>query len=177
MLRQVRGLGKLVPEEIRWVTSETSGRVEKKLLEAGVRVSPDTILLELSNPQLELETLNAEFAWKAEKSSYVDMEIRLERERLTQAAAIAQLESDYEQASLRYEANLRLNKDGLISSLDLKRDEANVRQLTNRLEIEKQLLEINKQSVEAQLAEGQNRIDQCYAQLSLLKSQLDQSLG
>ena len=55
MLRQVRGLGKLVLEEIRWVTSETNGRVEKKLLEAGARVSPDTVLIELSNPQLELE--------------------------------------------------------------------------------------------------------------------------
>jgi HlyD family secretion protein len=60
MLRQVRGLGKLVPEEIRWVPAATEGRVEKKLLEAGARVKADTILLELSNPQLEQETVNAE---------------------------------------------------------------------------------------------------------------------
>jgi HlyD family secretion protein len=174
MQRNVRGLGKLVPEEIRWVTSETSGRVEKKLLEAGASVSPSTILIELSNPQLELETLNAEWDWKAAKSSYVDMKVKLEREQLIQAADMARLESDYEQAGLRYEASLRLHEDGLISSLDLKRDEANVQQLANRLKIEKQLAEINKKSVEAQLAERQTRLDQQYAQYSLKKSQLDQ---
>ena len=174
MLRQVRGLGKLVPEEIRWVTSETNGRVEKKLLEAGAHVSPNTILLELSNPQLELETLNAEWDLKAEESSYADMEVKLERDQLIQAADMARLESDYEQASLRYEANSLLHKDGLFSSLDLKRDEANVLQLANRLEIEKQLLEINPKSVAAQLAERQTRIDQRNAQYSLKKSQLDQ---
>jgi HlyD family secretion protein len=174
MLRQVRGLGKLVLEETRWVTSETNGRVEKKFLEAGAYVSPDTILVELSNPQLELETSNAEWDWKAEKNSLEEMKVQLEREQLLQSADTAKLESDYEQARLRYEANLRLHEDGLISSLDLKRDEANVQQLANRLEIEKQLIEINKQSVSAKLAEQQTRIDQRYAQYSLKKNQLDQ---
>lgn len=174
MLRQVRGLGKLVLEEIRWVTSETNGRVEKKLLEAGALVSPDTILLELSNPQLELETSNAEWDWKAERNSLEEVKIQLEREQLTKAADVAKLESDYEQAKLRYEANFLLHEDGLISSLELKRDEANVRQLANRLEIEKQLVDINKKSVTAKLSQQQTRVDQRYAQYSLKKSQLDQ---
>jgi len=174
MLRQVRGLGKLVPEETRWVPAVTEGRVEKKLLEPGARVTPDTILLELSNPQLEQETLSAEWDWKAEEDSYKDLKVRLERERLTQAADMAKLESDYEQAKLRYEANSVLQKNGLISTLDLKRDEASVRQLAGRLEIEKERLEINKKSVEAQLAQQQTRISQRHALYSLRKSQLDQ---
>jgi HlyD family secretion protein len=174
MLRQVRGLGKLVPEEITWVPAVTEGRIEKKLLEAGARVTPDTILLELSNPQLEQETVNAEWDWKAEESSYADLKIRLEREQLTQTADMAKLESDCEQAKLRYEANSLLHKDGLISTLDLKRDEANVRQLANRLEIEKKRLDINKESIAAQLAERQTRINQRRALYALRKSQLDQ---
>jgi HlyD family secretion protein len=172
--RQVRGLGKLVPEEIRWVPAVTEGRVEKKLLEAGARVTPDTILLELSNPQLEQETVNAEWDWKAEESSYADLKVRLEREQLTQVAELAKLESDHEQAVLRYEAKAELAKDGLVSGLDLKQDEANAKQLANRLKIEKQRLEINKDSIEAQLAERRTRIDQRRAVYALKKSQLDQ---
>jgi HlyD family secretion protein len=78
--RQVRGLGKLVPEEIRWVPAATEGRVERKLLEAGARVSQDTILLELSNQQLEQETVDAEWEWKATQSSYEDLRVRLDSE-------------------------------------------------------------------------------------------------
>lgn len=174
MLRQVRGLGKLVPEEIRWVPAATEGRVEKRLLEAGARVKPDTILLELSNPQLEQETINAEWDWKAEESSYADLKVRLEREQLTQAADMAKLESDHEQAVLRCAANAELEKSGLISGLDVKRDSANAQQLANRLRIEKQRLAINKESIAAQLAQQQTRIDQRHAIYVLRKSQLDQ---
>src|SRR5512144_1135172 len=69
MLRQVRGLGTLVPEEIRWVPAVTEGRVERKLVQPGARVNADTLILELSNQQLEQETLNAEWDWKAAKTS------------------------------------------------------------------------------------------------------------
>jgi HlyD family secretion protein len=174
MLRQVRGLGKLVPEEIIWVPAATEGRVEKKLLEAGARVKSDSILLELSNRQLEQETVNAEWDWKAEQSSYADLKVRLERERLTQAADMAKLESDYEQAVLRCDANSELEKSGLISKLDVKRDMANAQQLANRIQIEKQRHAINKESIEAQLAQQRTRIDQRRALYDLRRSQLDQ---
>jgi HlyD family secretion protein len=174
MLRQARGLGKLVPEEIIWVPAVTEGRVERKLLEAGAHVKSDTILLELSNPQLEQETVNAEWDWKAEESSYADLKVRLEREQLTQAADMAKLESDYEQAVLRCDANTELEKNGLISKLDVKRDSAIAQQLANRLQIEKQRLAINKESVAAQLAQQRTRIDQRYALYALRKSQLEQ---
>jgi HlyD family secretion protein len=174
MLRQVRGLGKLVPEEVRWVPAATDGRVEKKLLEAGARVTPDTLLIELSNPQLEQETVNAEWDWKAEESSYVDLKVRLEREQLTQASDMAKLESDYEQAVLRCAANAELEKSGLISKLDVKRDSANAQQLGNRVQIEKQRLSINMESITARLAQQRTRIDQRHAIYTLRKSQLDQ---
>jgi HlyD family secretion protein len=174
MLRQVRGLGKLVPEEIRWIPSATEGRIERKLLEAGALVKSDTVLLELSNPQLEQETVNAEWDWKAEESSYADLKVRLEREQLTQAADMAKLESDHEQAVLRCDADAELEKSGLISKLDVKRDSANAQQLENRLRIEQQRLAINKESIAAQLAQQRTRIEQRHAIYILKKSQLDQ---
>jgi HlyD family secretion protein len=172
--RQVRGMGKLVPEEIRWVPAVTDGRVEKKLLEAGARVTPDTVLIELSNPQLQQETVNAEWDWKAENNSYTDLEVKLHREQLNQQADTAKLESDRQQAVLTYEAHFDLAKNGLYPSLDLKRDKANADQLVNRLEIEKKQSEIYKESAAAQLAEKRTRIDQRKALYSLKKSQLDQ---
>jgi len=174
MLRQVRGLGKLVPEEIIWVPAATEGRVEKRLLEAGARVKSDTILLELSNPQLEQETVNAEWDWKAEQSSYADLKVRLERDQLTQAADMAKLESDYEQAVLLCDADAELEKSGLIPKLDVKRDSANAQQLAKRLQIEKQRLAIYKESIEAQLAQQRTKIDQRHALYVLKDSQLDQ---
>jgi HlyD family secretion protein len=174
MIRQVRGLGKLVPEEIRVVQAAVDGRVEKKLLEAGALVKPDTILLELSNTQLELEILNAEWDLKTEQNNFADFKVTLEKSRLSQDADIAAMESDLEQAKLRYDADIELDKNGLIPMLDLKRDQASVQQKANRLQIEKQRTAINQESIAAQLAEKQTRIERSRALYNLRKSQLEQ---
>ena len=174
MLRQVRGLGKLVPEEIRWVPASTEGRVEKKLLEAGARVTRDTILLELSNPQLEQETLNAEWDWRAAETSYADLKVKLESQQLTQTAETARIESEYQKAVLGYEAYLALARDGLVPNLDLKLKKATAEQLAQSLQIEKQRLKINQESSRAQLAVQRTRIDQAQALYALRKSQRDQ---
>lgn len=174
MLRQVRGLGKLIPEEIRWVPAATEGRVEKKLLEAGARVTRDTVLLELSNPQLEQETLDAEWNWKAAETSYDDLRVKLESQQLTQTAETARIESEYQKAQLGYEANLELAKDGLVPDLDLRLKKATAEHLAQSLQIEKQRLKINQESTRAQLAVQKTRIDQARALYSLRRSQLDQ---
>jgi len=174
MLRQVRGLGKLVPEEIRWIPAATQGRVERKLLEAGARVHADTILVELSNQELEQKTTDAEWEWKAAETSYGDLKMRLESQRLDQQADTAKIESDYQQAVLSYDASAELARDGLVSNLDLKLKKAAADQLGNRLTIEKQRLEINKESIAAQLANQRTRIDQTKAIYLLRKSELDQ---
>jgi HlyD family secretion protein len=174
MLRQVRGLGKLVPEEIRWVPAATEGRVERKLLEAGARVRPDTILVELSNQELEQKTTDAEWEWKAAETSYADLKVKLESQQLNQQADTAKIESDYQQAVLSYDASSELARDGLVSSLDLKLKKAAADQLGNRLKIEKERLEINKESIAAQLAMQRTKIDQAKAIYLLRKSQLDQ---
>ncbi len=174
MLREVSGLGKLVPEEIRWVTAATEGRVERIVLEPGARITPNTVIMELTNSQLEQATENAKWDWKAAETSYEDLKITLKSQELTRESDNARLESDYQQALLSYDANSVLAKDGLISGLDLKLKKAVIDQLAGRLEIEKKRLKIMKESTTAQLAVQRTRIDQFRAAYDLKKSQLDQ---
>lgn len=174
MLRQVKGLGSLVPEEIRWVPAATEGRVESKVVQAGAQVSASTILIELSNPQLEQETLNAEWDWKAATTSYDDLKVKLERDQLTQEAETARIQSEYSQAVLRHEADAQLAKDGLVPELNVRLEKETANQLAHRLQIEKKRLEINKDSIRAQLAVQQAKVEQLKALYRLKKSQLAQ---
>jgi HlyD family secretion protein len=152
----------------------TEGRVERKLLEAGARVTRGTVLLELSNPQLEQETLDAEWNWKAAEASYDDLRVKLESQQLSQTAETARIESEYQKAVLGYEANLELAKDGLVPDLDLRLKKATAEHLAQSLQIEKQRLKINLESSRAQLAVQKTRIDQARALFTLRKSQLEQ---
>jgi HlyD family secretion protein len=174
MLRQVHGLGTLVPEEIRWVPAVTEGRVERKLLQPGARVTPDTIILELSNQQLEQETLNAEWDWKASKTGLEDLKVKLESSHLNQEADAAKVESEYSQAVLRHAADDELMKVGLVPELTVRLEKVTAEQLANRLKIEKKRLEINKESITAQLAVQQAKVEQLQAVYELKKSQLSQ---
>src|SRR5213594_2188739 len=140
MLRQHRGLGTLVPEEIRWIPAITNGRVERRLVQPGATVRPETIILELSNEQLQQETLNAEWDWKASETGYTDLKVRLESQQLNQEADAARVEADYNQARLRLEANAELAKQGLVPELTVKLDRVTAEQLGNRMQIEKKRL-------------------------------------
>jgi HlyD family secretion protein len=174
MKREVRGLGTLIPEEIRWIPAVTEGRVERRLVQPGAQIKADTIILELSNEQLEQETLNAEWDWKAAQISYQDLIIKLESQQLNQEAEAARIESEYNQALLRHEADAELLKLGLIPGLTVKLEKVTAEQLANRLRIEKQRLKINLESNKAQLAVQQSRVEQLKAVYELRKSQLDQ---
>jgi HlyD family secretion protein len=174
MIRQVRGIGTLVPLEIRWLPAITDGRVEQKLVLPGAHVKPDTVLLVLSNPQLELETLNAEWDWKAAESAYTDLKVKLDNQQLAQEAEAARIRSDHSQASLRAEADENLAKLGLIPDLTLKLDKVTAQELGNRLEIEKRRLEANKDSIKAQLEVQRVKVEQLKAVYELKKSQFGQ---
>jgi multidrug efflux pump subunit AcrA (membrane-fusion protein) len=112
MLRQVRGLGTLVPEEIRWIPATTEGRVERIVVQPGATVKPDTVILVLSNPELELQALDAESLWRAAEAQYVELKVRLESQRLDQKAAAARVQSEYQQAKLRADAGRRAREVG-----------------------------------------------------------------
>ncbi len=174
MIRQVRGLGTLVPLDIRWIPALTDGRVEQKLVLPGAHVKPDTVLLILSNQQLEQETVNAEWDWKAAESAFTDLKVKLANQQLTQEADVAKIQSDYSQATLRAAADENLAKLGLVPELTLKLDKVTAQELGNRLAIERRRLEANKESIQAQLDVQRVKVEQLKAVYELKKSQYDQ---
>src|SRR5215208_5113187 len=110
MVRQVRGLGTLVPEDTRWLPATTEGRVEKIVLRAGAHVTADSVILELSNPQVEQEAINARLALQAAEANLANQRVQLQNELLTQQAAAATVSADYTQARLQAEVNEELAK-------------------------------------------------------------------
>src|ERR1043166_6578535 len=151
MLREVRGNGTLVPEEIRWITASSPGRVEKILLLPGVTVKADTVLVELSNPELEQATFETESQWHAAEAQLEKLKVQLESERLTQQSLIASLKSDLAQSKIEAEADEDLLKDGLVPSLVAKRSRSKADELDGRCKFEQTRIEISAKSTSAQI--------------------------
>ena len=173
MLREVRGYGTLVPEEMHWIPATTDGKVERILVHPGTTVRPDTILLEMSNPQLENDAANAEMEVKAAEADYTSLRVQLAKEVLDERSSLATVESDYSQAALQAQLNEQLSKEGLISDLDLKISQTKAKELTTKHDIEVERLKINTESVDAQLAAKQAHINQQRDLARLKQSQLD----
>jgi len=173
MLRQVRGLGTLVPEEIRWIPATTDGRVERIILRPGAFVKADSIILELSNPQLEQEAIDAELQLKAAHADYENLRVQLESQLLTLKSDVARAQADYTQNKLQADSDDLLHKDGLVSKnvRDLSANRA--AESTTRFELEKQRLANFAGSTKAQLAARQAQVDQRQAFTDLKKAQLD----
>src|SRR5881394_3734104 len=140
MLRQVRGNGTLVPEQIQFVQSETEGRVERILVKPGAEVTADTVLLELSNPELKQAAFDAEYQLAAGEAQLTKLRVQLESDRLTQKAAVATLKSDTEQAQLVAQADANLAKQGLVPVLTAKQSRAKADDLLSRVSIEEERL-------------------------------------
>ncbi|MCS7023642.1 MAG: efflux RND transporter periplasmic adaptor subunit [Bryobacteraceae bacterium] len=174
MLRAVRGLGSLVPEEVLWIPALNEGRVERVYLRPGVAVTKNTVLMELSNPELTLAMNDFEWQVKMAEANLIDLKVRLESEQLERKARAAQLESEYTQAKLKYERDEKLAKDGLTPELNLQLSRATAEELAKRLEIEKKRLEIAQESIAAQLASQRVHIEKLRAQLQLKREQVDQ---
>src|SRR5687768_16009061 len=117
MVRQVRGLGTLVPVDIRWIAANTDGRVEKIVIWPGTEVEPDTVILELTSPELEQAANDAESKAKAEESELTTLRATLQRELLDQESITARVHSEYEQAKMERQTNDQLAKNGLVSEL------------------------------------------------------------
>ena len=172
MLRQVRGLGTLVAEEVTWIPAATEGRVDKIVVRPGALVRPDTVILELSNPDLQLELLKAEWQIKSAEANYTDLRVRLESQRLDQEASAARVGSEHAQAQLNAEVEQKLAEQGLTSNVKLKTTAAVADELKHRSAIEKQKAEIGAESVRAQLAAQKVQIEQLKAELQLKKEQV-----
>jgi HlyD family secretion protein len=172
MVRNVRGLGTLVPEEIRWIPAVTQGRVDKIIAHPGDNVRSDTVLLELSNPDTLQAAIDADSQLKAAVAALANLRVQLDSQRLTQESAAVQVESDYKQADLQWRTNEELAKTSLVPDLTLKLSKAKAEELANRSRIEKERLQIVDQAIKAQIAVQQANVDQLKALADLRHSQV-----
>src|SRR5262245_18875210 len=140
MLRAVRGTGSLVPVEVRLIPAATDGQIERILALAGTEVKPDTVLVELSNPELQLSAQDAEFKLKASQAQLERLEVQLKSGILQQEAEAAKVQADYQQAKMKADSDEDLNKKGLISPLNQKLSRVTADELANRNRIEQERL-------------------------------------
>jgi HlyD family secretion protein len=174
MLRQVRGLGTLVPEDIRWIPSTTQGRVEKIFLRPGTSVKAYDVILELTNPQLEQELHDVELKVKASEATQDSLRVQLQNDQLQQRASSATIEAEYNKAKTTFEMKVALAKDQLVSALDLKQAKVDSEQLAIRTDIARQQLASAEESMRAKLAVQQSDLYQVRAVLQLKKRQYDE---
>jgi HlyD family secretion protein len=151
LLIEVRGPGTLVPERVRWISAVTAGRVEKRLAEPGQEVNPETELLELSNPDVQLEALESERQLTVAQGDRVNMRTLLETTRLNQEGAVAEAKAAYLDARRNAEASSDLAKKELISSMEASRTQDRVVELQTRYEVEQKRLAVMTESTDSQL--------------------------
>jgi HlyD family secretion protein len=173
MLRQVRGSGTLVPEDIRWIPAQTQGRVERIVLRPGAQVTPDSVILELSNPDLENSVRDAQLSYQSAQAAFSNRKAELQSALLSQEANLANIETQYKQAALDLEANETLFKENLISKLTLEQKRGLAADLKNRLGVEQRRLEITRQGIDSQLAPQEADVNSRKATWELRRHQLD----
>jgi len=172
MVRQVRGLGTLVPEDIRWIPAVTEGRVVRIILHPGAVVKADSVLLELINPTQSQALVEAEQQLKAAEAQLSSTRVRVQNEVLSQEASATGVAADARQARLQAEADSQLAKEGLVSSLTTKLSQVRSENLATRNEIEQKRLGQMRESVQTQLAVQQAEVDRLRALVLLRRSQV-----
>src|SRR2546427_1911724 len=158
MVRQVRGLGTLVPEEIRWIPAATEGRVERILIKPGTAVKPESVILELSNPELESAAMDTAWQLKAAEADEASLKVKLQSQLLDQKAAFATVQANAKQGRLQAEADAELSKNGLISDLQMKLSISRAEESAIRLDLEQKRLEISAESMRTELAAQDTRL-------------------
>jgi HlyD family secretion protein len=174
MLREVRGLGTLVPETVWVIPAATEGRVEKRYLLPGTPVKANTVILDLSNPQLQQEALDAQYQLKGAEASYEQTKAQLQNQLMDKRTQAASISSQYRTAEMQRDANERLGKLGLKAELDVKTAEVQAEELAKENDLARQEVETFANSIDAQLAVQQANIDQKRALYELKKSQVEQ---
>jgi HlyD family secretion protein len=172
MLREVRGSGTLVPEELRWVTAASPGRIERIPLLPGVAVTPDTVLLVVSNPELEQAVLEAEAQVRAGQARSESLVVKLENDRLTQDSALAALQSQLALARIEVEIDEELHRRRFIAGGTVRRSRATVEDLEARCRLLEEQLVIGEKSAAAQVLAQEAELDNLRRQLAFKQRQL-----
>jgi len=175
MLRQVRGLGSLIPSQefTRQIPAETEATVLRIHMLPGSQVKADTTLLEMSNPQVEQAAVDARLQLKAAEAEYQSLRVTLQSNLMNQKAGAATVNADYTQAKLQSDTDKALYDLGVISALAYKNSKSKSDELTTRNNIEGERIDINQKAIESQLAEQQAKVDQIRALAVLKQKQLD----
>jgi len=173
MLREVRGAGQLVPVDIRWISAPVEGRIESIPALPGVSVKPDTILVELNNPEIEQNAFEAESNLHAAEADLQNLRAQLSSALLNQQAQMAAADSEDRQAALQLEADQKLYKDQIIPELNLKRSRLHSDQLAKQSTIEKERYKKSESSNQAQIAAQEARVGQFRALYELRRRQVE----
>jgi HlyD family secretion protein len=176
MLRQVRGIGSLVPsqESVLQIPAETEATVVRiRVLPGGLPIKPDTVLVEMSNPQVEQAAVDAHLQWKAAQAEYQSQKMKLESELMNQKSGAATVKADYTQAQLQSQTDKALYDLGVISGLAYKNSKGKADELTLRNGLADDSLVSSQKAIDAQLAEQQAKVDQMRVLAELKQKQLD----
>jgi HlyD family secretion protein len=173
MIRDVRGVGTFVPVDIRWIPAQTDSRVDRIVLRPGAIVKPDSIILELSDPILQRETLDAGYQLKAAQADLENLKVQINSELLNQKSFTATVRSDYEQARLQHEVDEKLRAEGIGAEVTAKLSKVKAEQLAIRLTLEEDRTKNAEDSAAARLQAQQSHVDQQRALYDLKRSELD----
>lgn len=175
MVVQVRGLGMLVPREesIQLIPAQTEATVVRIRVLPGTKVNPDTVLMDLADPQLQQELLNAQLAVKQAEADYKSLQATLNSTIMDKKSTAAQINSQYSQAQLQSNTDKQLYSLGVISGIQYNQSKNTAEQLTTQHQISVEQLEVNQKAIQVQMASAQTKIDQAKAQLALYQSQED----
>lgn len=174
MLRQVRGLGTLVPEEIRYVPAISQGRIEKRLVQPGATVRRDTLLMELSNPEVQQAALDAESQLRGADANLATLKVQLDKLILDQRATLAQVTSDYKKSQMQFEVNTSLGKQGLKPDLEVRLSEIAAADADSRVKLETQRLAATANENKARLAAEEEKVRQLRDAVQLRRQQVAQ---
>ncbi len=173
MVRQVRGLGTLVPENIRWVAARTQARVETIILRPGAMVTPDSIILELSNPDVTQAAETAVSSLQAAEAQLVNLKVQLQSQLLQAESTAANAKAAFETARLRAEVNEELFADGLVSKLELQLSKVTAEEAATRNQIEQKRFAFAQESIKPQLAVQEAEVARLEAQARLRQAEAD----
>jgi multidrug resistance efflux pump len=173
MLRQVKGAGTLVPERIRWLTADTAGRVERIQVRPGTTVEPGTLLLELSNPDVQLQALEAERQLASAEAELIALRTNLETQRISQEATLATLQVETTNAESQAEATGALMERSLVPKLEVQQVKGRAGELSTRLNLERQRLQVLQTSMREQLAAQAGQIERLKAVARFRRAQVD----
>jgi HlyD family secretion protein len=173
MVREVRGLGTLVPVDTRWVAAQTDAHVDRWVLRPPAVVKPSSIIMELSDPIVQKDAVDAEFQLRGAEADYANLKVQVDSDLMNQKANEASVRSDYEQARLQHDVDEKLYKEGIGSDHIRNLSRVKEEQLAIRVQLESERTKIAVDSAKARLAAQQAKVEEMRALHQLKKTQAD----